>query len=247
MKESSVDTAIQLFSARRKASLLADHNLIMGLYGRQLLTPEQFQRIFDSIRSDKDVQKFNKTRKLLSAINACINSIRASFTETMDAYYIHGLLSSQQFNYLKTEQLLTLMLDEIDDKKTLAKVKRILKKSNDFFSGAIMELNNGKISINIADLKKKSKAPDETPLGVRIQDQKNTLTLLLETLKTKIEVCNNFLKENNIQLKIYNKWIRDLEKTIKSKQNSEWEDILIDRESYERAYTDLFGHLNYGK
>ena len=133
-----VNRVIETYSARRKALLLAEHNLRLGLYRKQLLTNQQFRKIFDSIKSGKDVDKFNETRKHMLSVNSCVTYIRASFSKTLDAYNILGLLSSQLFNYLNTEQLLTLILDGVDDKITLAKVKGILKKSNYILSGTII-------------------------------------------------------------------------------------------------------------
>jgi len=120
---------------------------------------------------------------------------------------------------MNTGELLTEILKEIKDPKTQNTIKKIITERNYLYAGALIEINsNNLVKLNIHNLEGKKK-PKDTPLFQSINEQRNTIKYSLTLLKTYIMAGNTFVKNNKLRLRIYYKYIRDIQKKIKTQQD----------------------------
>jgi len=216
----NIDRIIKDYSAKRKVLLLTDNNLSETLYSTPLLTPPEYEKILNSITKEKEIIQYNQLREKTSAFYSYMYILKSQFYQVIDFYNILGALSTQAVNHMNTGELLTEILKEIKDPKTQNIIKKIITERNYLYAGALIEINsNNLVKLNIHNLEGEKKSKD-IPLFQSINKQRITIMSSLELLKTYIMAGNTFAKNNKLRLRIYYKYIRDIQKKIKTKQDN---------------------------
>jgi len=216
----NIDRIIKDYSAKRKVLLLTDNNLSETLYSKPLFTPPEHKRILDSINKEKDILQYNQLIKKTSAFYNYMYLLKAQFYQVRHHYNTLGALSMQALIYMNTGELLTEILKEITDPKTQNTIKKIITERNFIYAGALIEIKSSNlVKLNIDNLEGKKNFKD-TPLLKSINKKRESIRNSLILLKTYIEAGDTFIENNKLNLRTYDRYIKDIKREIKTRQDS---------------------------